>query len=903
MLPTWLIIGICIFYLVVLFGIAYSGDRKNKKNTFTQNSLIYALSLTTYCTVWTFYGSVGKASTSGISFLATYLGPILLSPLWIVLFKKIIRICKREKITSISDFIATRYGKNQLIGNIITIMTFLFIIPYISIQLRAISITFDILIDNTSPESVNTQTAFVIAVLMSIFIILFGTRNTSLEQNKGMVSVIAFEAIFKLIAFLLVGIYIIYFVFDGFADIFSQAKTKGLLDSLNNIEDSLEGGYWDWFMLIVLSFLVFTLLPRQFHLIAIENTDEDHVDNASWIFPLYLLAITIFVIPIAVAGKIYFSNTTLAADSYVLHFPMSTGNNLLATIVFLGGLAAATGMIIVETIAISTMLSKNILIPIVVNYLKLFKTTKVQKVILFCRRISIPIVLFSSYFYMILIGEDYPLVEVGLISFVGIAQLAPSFFGGLFWKKATGLGTIIGMLVGFVIWFYTLLLPTLIRSGFLGDIELIHQGAFDIELLKPYALFGLEGLNKISHGFFWSISFNLFFYTLISLFTVRSGLEIQQANIFITPKMEFNAVRFRNKYEDVYFHQIHELVIRFLGFDKTKKAIEEYNIKNQKKYHHNDIVDIHFVDHMETSLSDSIGNISARIIISKLLNEAPLDKKEILGILEETKEAVSQSKELLIKSDELKKVQEKLLLSNEKLKEIDVLKDEFILTISHELRTPITSIRLLSAMLYNQPEVYKDKKDEFLKTIVQESDRLSSLIEDTLLQEKLDLGALNWDFQNYPVNLIVQNVIKSMLPIVQNASMTINFTPAKKDIIINADRIHLERVFINIITNAIKFRDDRKEKKEIKITVIEKEVIQIMVQDNGIGIKNKDIDRIFQTFAQVKDVNKGIKPDGSGLGLSISKKIIEKHKGTIYAKSKPSQYTRLFINIPSTNIL
>lgn len=899
MIPVWLIISICIFYLIILFGIAYIGDKSNVKNTFTRGPLVYALSLTTYCTVWTFYGSVGKASTSGISFLATYLGPILLCPFWVILFKKIIQICQREKISSISDFIATRYGKNQLMGNIITLMTFLFIIPYISIQLRAISITFDILIDNTHQEGVNTNTAFIIAILMSIFVILFGTRNTSLEQNKGMVSVIAFEAIFKLIAFLIAGIFIIYFVFDGFTDIFSQAKTKGLLESLNNIQDSLEGGYWDWFMLIILSALVFTLLPRQFHLIAIENSNTNNVDKASWIFPLYLFLITIFVIPIAVAGKVYFNGTTLAADSYVLYFPMSTGNNFLATIVFLGGLAAATGMIIVETIAISTMLSKNILIPIVVNYLKIFQSTKVQKVILFTRRISIPIVLFTSYFYMVLIGEDYPLVEVGLISFVGIAQLAPSFFGGLFWKKATGLGTIFGMLAGSIVWFYTLLLPTLIRSGFIGDIEFISEGAFNLFWLKPYALFGLEGLNKISHGFFWSISINIFFYTLISLFTVRSGLEIQQANTFITPKLQFNAVRFRNKYEDVYFHEIYELVIRFLGFNKTKEAIASYQEINQKKYHQNDIVDIDFVDYMENILSDSIGNISARIIISNLLNEAPLNKKEILGILEETKEAVSQSKELLIKSDELKRVQEKLLESNEKLKEIDVLKDEFILTISHELRTPITSIRLLSEMLYNQPEVYDSKKDEFLKTIVQESDRLSNLIEDTLLQEKLDLGALHWDFQNHPVNLIVQNVIETMSPMITKAGMTIQFEPNEKNIFVNADRIHLERVFINIISNAIKFRDENKQENKIKISVADKEVVQIIVEDNGIGIKKSDVDRIFQTFAQVQDVNKGTKPDGSGLGLSISRKIIEKHDGAIYVKSKPMLYTRFFINLPT----
>lgn len=897
MIPIWGIVLICILYLAVLFWIAYYGDKKSHTKSIINSPLIYALSLTTYCTAWTFYGSVGKAATVGISFLATYLGPVILAPLWVVLFKKIICITKKENISSISDFISTRYGKDTLLGNILTLMIFFFIIPYISIQLRAISTSFDILINTTSKTDINKGIAIIVVIVMSVFIILFGTRNSGIrDQNEGMVSVIAFEAIFKLIAFISVGIFVTYFVFNGFEDIFTQAVEKNLLTSINNIKESLEGGYWDWAMLIILSFLVFTLLPRQFHLIALENKDEKHLNTASWVFPLYFFAITFFVVPIAIAGKLYFGDSSFNPDSYVLHFPMQTGNNLLATFVFLGGAAAATGMIIVETIAVSTMLSNNILIPLVVNYLKVFKTSQIQKAILFCKRISIPIVLFTSYVYMVIIGSDYPLIEVGLISFVGIVQLAPSFFGGLFWRDANKTGTIAGIVVGFIIWYFTLLYPTFVRSGLFGNINVLQEGLFGISFLKPYAFLGLEGLNKITHGFFWSISFNLLFYVIGSILALPKGIEIQQANKFIDSNYDFDSDKVRNRFKQIYFYQINELTIKFIGAENTKKAIDNY----PKKYSNNEVVDIQFVDYMENILSDSIGNISARIVISKLLNEEPLNREELLKVLEETKEAISHSKLLTIKSDELERIQKSLVTSNEKLKEIDQLKDEFILTISHELRTPITSIQLLSEMLYTNPEVYKSKSTEFLKTIVQESKRLSSLIDDTLLYEQLDLGSINWQFEEHSIYQMITNTIETLEPISKKSDVTITTDVLDKNITICADEVHFERVFINLLMNAIKFYDPDKEKHTVKISYkVKSSSIVVIIEDNGIGIAKKDQEKIFTTFVQIQNEKIKNKPQGSGLGLSIVCKILQKHGGTIKVDSELSKYTRFLITLPT----
>lgn len=897
MISVWVIILICISYLTLLFWIAFYGDKKARTKSIINTPIIYALSLTTYCTAWTFYGSVGKASTVGISFLATYLGPLLLCPLWILLFKKIIRICKKENISSISDFIATRYGKDKFLGNLITIMIFLFIIPYISIQLRAISTTFNILIKSTrNNNAINTESTLVVVVLMSLFIILFGVRNSNNnQQNEGMVAVIAFEAIFKLVAFITVAIYVIFFVFDGFNDIFKLGSEKHMLTAINDIKQSIEGGYWDWFMLIMLSFLVFILLPRQFHLMALENKNEDHVNTASWIFPLYLFAITLFVVPIAIAGKIYFSESTFSPDMYVLHFPMKTGNNLLATLVFLGGFAAATGMIIVETIAVSTMLSNNIIIPLVVDRLKFFKTSNIPKTIIFCKRISIPIVLFSAYIYLKIIGKNYPLIEIGLISFVGIAQLAPSFFGGLFWRSGNRTGTIAGLIVGFILWCFTLFYPTFIRSGLLGEIDIINNGFFGVSALKPYAFLGLEGFNKISHGFFWSIFFNTFFYVIGSLASVPKGIEIQQANKFIGSLDKLDTNLFRNKYNNIQFHQLYELAIKFIGLEVTNNVIQ----KHPKVYQNYDIVDIEYIDYIENALSDYIGNISARIVISKLLNEEPLSRDELVKILEETKEAIKHRKLLEVKSLESEEIQKYLLLKNKKLKEIDHLKDEFILTISHELRTPITSIRLLSEMLYNDPDQYKNQSEVFLKTIVQESERLSNLIDDTLLHEQLELGNLNWQFEDCNIIRLIKNTIETVRPIAKKLNISITSINFEKEVAVYADKTHLERVFINIFMNAIKFIDPNKDTNSIFINyILKKDSIIITIEDNGIGIAKENQKKIFNTFIQIQNEILKTKPKGSGLGLSIVSKIIKRHKGTISVESELNNYTKFLVTLP-----
>jgi Na+/proline symporter len=353
---------IIIAYLASLFGIAFFAE-KNAKSKWVNNSVIYTLSLAVYCTAWTYYGSIGIAANSGINFLPIYLGPVIAAPLWIVLLRKVIRISKQHKISSIADFLSLRYGNNRFLGALVTLVCLMGIVPYISLQLKAVSETFQILSDDTSyvSTSVYDDSTFYIAVLLAIFAAFFGTQTTDAsEKHKGIVVSIAFESILKLIFFLCVGIYVTYFLFNGTEDIYtkmSQASNFKELTSVNGFENG-----FIWLYTILLSFFAIFLLPRQFQVSVVENIRERHLKNAIWMFPLYLLLFNVFVIFVAWGGNLSIGNLD-QAEYYALLLPLQNGNTFLSVLVFLGGLSAVISMVVVSTLALSTMVSNNLIIP------------------------------------------------------------------------------------------------------------------------------------------------------------------------------------------------------------------------------------------------------------------------------------------------------------------------------------------------------------------------------------------------------------------------------------------------------------------------------------------------------------------------------------------------------------
>lgn len=538
----WVIILVSLCYLLVLFLVAYfaerlTGDRKKLIN----NPYTYALALAVYCTAWTYYGSIGRAVSTGVGFLPIYLGPTLMAPLWYMMLRKIITISKTQQITSIADFISARYGKNSFLGTLVALITLAGIIPYISLQLKAVALSFDTLLagnsisaQHPSPDAFYFDSAFYITIVLAVFTIFFGARH--LEANRrheGLIAAIAFESVFKLIAFLAVGIFVTFFLYDGMGDIFQQAQANPELAPLVELDESRIGP-WNWFFLTLISMFAIVLLPRQFHVAVVENSKPSHVTKAIWLFPLYLLVINIFVLPIAFGGYLHFGEGQIDADTYVLDLPLAYGKNALALFVFLGGLSAATGMVIVATTALSIMLSNNLVLPFLLRTASIRESLvdDLSNSLIGIRRLSIGIILLLAYGYFHLVGKNYTLVSIGLISFVAVAQFAPSLLGGIYWKGGTRIGAILGLIAGFLVWAFTLTIPSMADLGLVSN-TFIKEGLFGISFLKPYELFGMKGMDAIAHATFWSLLVNTLFYVLGSLYSKPTALEQAQGNLFV----------------------------------------------------------------------------------------------------------------------------------------------------------------------------------------------------------------------------------------------------------------------------------------------------------------------------------------------------------------------------------
>jgi Na+/proline symporter len=541
-LHGWLILVLSFSYLGLLFGIAYYGDKRaDQQRSLIGNPYIYALSLAVYCTAWTFYGSVGRAATTGAGFLPIYLGPTLMFALgWFVL-RKMVRISRTQRITSIADFVSSRYGKSTLLGGLVTVIAVVGIMPYIALQLKAVSTSFAVLLEHPMTPApgagvvapVLGDSVFWVAMLLAAFAILFGTRHIDVtEHHEGMVAAIAFESVVKLVAFLAVGVFVTFALFDGFGDLFARAAANA------DAADLFTMGAWipasEWVTLTVVSMFAILFLPRQFQVAVVENVDERHVGKAIWLLPLYLLLINLFVLPIAFAGLLTFEAGTVDPDTFVLALPLAAGQDALALFVFLGGLSAATGMVIVESIALSTMVSNDLVMPVLLRMrrLRLVERMDVSGVVLAIRRVAILLLLLLGYAYFRLAGEAYALVAIGLISFAAVAQFAPVILGGMFWKGGSVRGAFAGLLLGFGAWTYTLLLPSFARSGWISPMFLDH-GPWGIELLRPTALFGVTGLTDLTHGVFWSLLLNTGAYVAVSLIGRRGVLEYSQAAVFV----------------------------------------------------------------------------------------------------------------------------------------------------------------------------------------------------------------------------------------------------------------------------------------------------------------------------------------------------------------------------------
>jgi Na+/proline symporter/signal transduction histidine kinase len=895
MLQTWVVVGASAAYLGLLFAIAYYGDRRaDAGRSIIGNGTIYALSLAVYATSWTYYGSVGRAATTGVGFLPIYLGPTLMMVLGWVVLRRIIRISRRNRITSLSDFMSARYGKSPALAGIVTIIAVIGIVPYIALQLKAVSNTFGIL--RNYPDIVSTaelgrvpaleDTGLYVAVLLAAFTIAFGTRHLdATERHEGLVAAIAFESVVKLVAFLIVGIFVTFGLFGGLGDLVTKAAAADLehLFTLGGQE-----GYGGWLWLTVLSMFAILLLPRQWQIAVVENVDERHLARAMWLFPLYLLVINLFVLPIALGGLIRFGTETVDADTYVLALPMAEGQQALALLVFIGGLSAATGMIIVETIALSTMVSNSLVLPLLLQR-TVNRGRDLAGLILFIRRMTIVAVLLLGYAYFRVAGEASALVSIGLVSFAAVAQFAPALLGGLFWRGGTKAGAVTGLCAGFAVWVYTLLLPSFAESGWLPA-SFLSDGPFGIGFLRPRELFGLAGMDDISHAMFWSMLVNIGAYVGVSLAGRPTPAELGQAGLFVDAMRQPTGAPLWRGQASV--DDLRSLIERFLGPTGAAAAFSSYARRRGWAAPPAE-ADPDLVHHVETLLGGAVGTASARILVGSVVTEEQLGIEQVMEILDEASQVRAYSRQLEAKSRELEAVTAELRAANEQLRELDQLKDDFVSTVSHELRTPLTSIRAFSEILLDNPDLSVSEREEFLRLVVEETGRLTRLINQVLDLSKLESGRMEWDIGEVDVGDVVRGSAASTKQLFaqRGATLDVHLPDAVPPVL--ADRDRLVQVVINLLSNAAKFTrsitavDVRVEDRQVRVDVC----------DDGPGIDPKDQQVIFEKFRQGGDVLTD-RPQGTGLGLPISRQIVEHLGGALWVDSEPGRGSTFSFTLP-----
>jgi Na+/proline symporter/signal transduction histidine kinase len=645
MLHDWGVIAAAFGYIGLLFVVASHGDRLSATERGRASALIYPLSLAIYCTSWTFFGSVGFATRTSVDFLAIYLGPILMIGLCTPLLRRVIQLAKSQNITSIADFIGARYGKSQAVAVTVALIAIIGSVPYIALQLKAMSSSLETILSEDQAFSripIIGDIALMVTLAMAAFAVLFGTRQTdATEHQHGLMLAVATESIVKLVAFLAAGAFVTFWMFTPDELIHRAMKTPEAVRAINYVPS-----IGNFLIMTLLSFCAIVLLPRQFHVSVVENSSDDEVGRARWLFPLYLVAINLFVIPIALAGLVVFPFGAVDSDMYVLALPIEGDAPLLSIAVFVGGLSAATAMVIVECVALSIMVSNDIVVPLVLQRAPQSRAAQKDFVdfLLKARRFAIFAIMVMAYFYYRALGHTQ-LAAIGLLSFAAIAQLAPAFFGGLLWRRAIARGAIGGMLVGFAVWAYTLFLPSFLDSNTAG-ILLLQHGPFGIEALRPQALFGAD-LPPLLHGVLWSLSLNLLTYVALSLARPPSAIELLQADLFVPNTLAPIAPSFRRWRSTVSVADIQGTVAQYLGPDRARESFETFAASHHTGLDPASPADFALLQHAEHLIASSIGAASSRLVMSLLLRKRTVSAKAALKLLDDSHAALHFNREIL----------------------------------------------------------------------------------------------------------------------------------------------------------------------------------------------------------------------------------------------------------------
>ncbi|HEY0878782.1 MAG TPA: sensor histidine kinase [Zeimonas sp.] len=880
MLSPNFVLVIALLYVALLFAVAFHGDRRARAGRigWLQSPIVYTLSISVYCTSWTFYGAVGSAARDGLEFATIYIGPTLVFVGWWVVLRKLVRIGRSQRITSIADMISSRYGKSASLAALVTVIAVIGATPYIALQLKAVTTSYHV-VSNAGPEALSGvpmvgpdyRTGFWIAAGMAVFTILFGTRNIDAnERHHGVVAAIALEAVVKLVALLAVGILLVFFVAGSPGELFALASPEML-----HSEDVFGPR---WITLTFLSATAIVCLPRQFQVTVVEISDERHLRTASWLFPLYLFLITLFVLPIAIGGLSLLPEGS-NPDMFVLTLPMWAGQDTVALLAFLGGFSSATSMIIVACIALSTMVSNHLVMPVALRFgwVPVGAAGEIRGFLLVSRRLSICAMLLLGFVYFRLSGNSDALASIGLISFAGVAQFLPCLLGGLYWRHANATGAFSGLLAGSLLWAYTLYLPSF-GGGFLLSPDDIQYGPFGIGLLRPQALFGFDGVDPLVHAMFWSLSMNTLLFVLGSLWRDPKPLERLQGTLFVdvfrTPADATVALIRRSATT----YDLNLLAQRILGADEAGRLFQDV-VATGPAPAGTTKADDAFISQLERKLAGSVGAASARAMISQVVTGETISLDELMQIADETQRIREYSERLERKSRELEIAASQLGEANERLTQLDAQKDDFLSQVSHEVRTPMTSIRSFSEILLETPDLEAAQARHFLAIIHEESVRLTRLLDSTLDLSLLERGEAPWTLERIDPEAALDRSVRMCHGLAANTRVRLLDGERASGVRVQANADRMSQVFINLISNAIKYNTSDAPYVLVRSRVVDGQY-EVYVEDNGPGIRPEERDLIFSKFARGW-AHTQTSVVGAGLGLAISWQIMRRLGGSL----------------------
>lgn len=894
MLSADLVIATAVGYVGLLFVLAYFGDRRARSNerSFLHSPAVYTLSISVYCTSWTFYGAVGNAARSGLEFLTIYLGPTLVFVGWWFLLRRLVRISHLQRITSLADLLSSRFGKSNRLAVLVTCIAVIGIAPYIALQLKAVTSSIQAVAGSSEFGQGSLRgiddvgLAFGVAAGMALFTILFGTRHVDAkEQHHGVVAAIAFEAVVKLTALIAVGIFVVY-VGGGFEAIFAEGAARQVIV---RSEDTFDAR---WITTLGLSVAAIVCLPRQFQVTVVENSDENHLRVASWAFPAYMLLMSLFILPIAVFGL-----TTMPAganpDMFALSLPLAFGQDALALFAFIGGFSSATSMIILESIALSIMVSNHIVMPLILRFGGAGGDGRgVTSLLLMARRFSILVILSLGFFYFFFTRDSDALAPIGLISFTAIAQFFPSVLAALFWRDASLRAATAAIAAGFLFWVWCSFLPSF-ESVSPQVAQLLEVGPWGISWLRPEAMFGLDGIDPLAHAAFWSLTVNVLVLVIVSLVTRQSALERLQASAFVDvfkrgTMTRGNFVPGLATANDLFF-----VVERVLG---EKRAVALFELEAREHGVDPDMLEPSpdFIVRLERELAGSIGAASAHVVLSKVVSGSDVSLEEMMQMADETQQVITYSQQLERTSAELRSTARQLEDANAQLRELDSQKDEFLSQVSHEVRTPMTSIRSFSEILLDGDGIDPKKRQHFVSTIHQESLRLTKLLDEILDLSALERGERPWDNAPFDAEAALDRALTVCEALFRQRNVAVTFGDRARTTMVEGDADRLCQVLINLISNAVKYNQSEAPEMMVSTSVRAGKYV-VDVADNGPGIAKGERKLIFEKFSRGQQASG---QSGAGLGLAIARQIVARMNGTLELVPGPLSGACFRIKLP-----